>query len=104
MSLWSTYKMPCRPSRSATGRAPGDFSDQVGANGFISAHNSSSTIHGRCSQRLERRNRHIGRARPGHFNKIGLRASRDCLTMTGAVSTASTATASVQIRPYSKCR
>lgn len=39
--------MPCRHSRSATGRGPGDRSGQAGSNGSISAHKSSSTIHGR---------------------------------------------------------
>lgn len=47
MSLWSTYRMPCRHSRSATGRGPGDRSGQGGSSGSISIHKSSSTIHGR---------------------------------------------------------
>lgn len=47
MSLWSTYRTPCRHSRSATGRGPGDFCGQGGSNGSISAHKSPSTIHGR---------------------------------------------------------
>ncbi len=47
MSLRRTYWMPCRHSRSATGRGPGDFSCQGGSSGSISAHKSSSTIHGR---------------------------------------------------------
>lgn len=47
MSLWSTYRMPCRHSRSATGCGPGAFSGQGGSSGPISAHNSLSTIHGR---------------------------------------------------------
>ncbi len=34
-------------SRSATGRGPGDRSGQAGNNGSISAHKSSSTVHGR---------------------------------------------------------
>lgn len=38
--------MPCRHSRSATGRGPGAFSGQGGSSGSISAHKSSSTIHG----------------------------------------------------------
>jgi len=42
-----TYGMPCRHSRSATGFGPGDRSGQGGSNGSISAHKSSSTIHGR---------------------------------------------------------
>jgi hypothetical protein len=46
MSLCRTYRMPCRHSRSATGRGPGDFSGQGGSSGSISAHKSSSTIHG----------------------------------------------------------
>ena len=45
MSLCRTYRMPCRHSRSATGRGPGDFSGQGGSSGSISAHKSSSTIH-----------------------------------------------------------
>lgn len=47
MSLQRTYRMPCRHSRSATGRGPGDRSGQAGSRGSISAHKSSSTIHGR---------------------------------------------------------
>ncbi len=47
MSLCSTYKMPCRHSRSAIGRGPGAFSGHGGSNGSISTHKSSSTIHGR---------------------------------------------------------
>lgn len=47
MSLWSTYRMPCRHSRSSTGRDPGAFSGQGGSSRSISAHKSSSTIHGR---------------------------------------------------------
>lgn len=47
MSLCRTYRMPCGHSRSATGRAPGDFSGQGGSSGSVSAHKSSSTIHGR---------------------------------------------------------
>lgn len=39
--------MPCRHSRSSTGRGPGAFSGQGGSSGLISAHKSSSTIHGR---------------------------------------------------------
>lgn len=39
--------MPCRHSRSATGCGPGAFSGQGGSSGSITAHNSSSTIHGR---------------------------------------------------------
>lgn len=48
MPLWSTYRMPCRHSRSATGRGPGDRSGQGGNSGSISVHKSSSTIHGRA--------------------------------------------------------
>jgi hypothetical protein len=40
--------MPCRHSRSATGRGPGDFSGHGGSSGSISIHKSSSTIHGRA--------------------------------------------------------
>ena len=47
MLLQSTYRMPCRHSRSATGRGPGDLVGQGGSSGSISAHKSSSTIHGR---------------------------------------------------------
>lgn len=47
MSLWRTNRMPWRQSRSGTGRGPGDLSGQGGSNGSISAHRSSSTIHGR---------------------------------------------------------
>lgn len=47
MSLCSTYRMPCRHSRSGTGRGPGAFSGQGGSIGSINAHRSSSTIHGR---------------------------------------------------------
>lgn len=47
MSLWSTYRMPCRHARSATGQAPGDRSGQGGSTGSISVHKPSSTIHGR---------------------------------------------------------
>ncbi len=47
MSLCSTGRMPCRHSRSETGRGPGAFSGQGGSSGSISAHRSSSTIHGR---------------------------------------------------------
>jgi hypothetical protein len=39
--------MPCRHSRSATGRGPGDRSGQGGSRGSISTQRSSSTIHGR---------------------------------------------------------
>lgn len=39
--------MPCRQSRSAAGRGPGDRSGQGGSNGSISAQKSSSRIHGR---------------------------------------------------------
>ncbi len=39
--------MPWRQSRSDTGLGPGDCSGQGGSSGSISAHNSSSTIHGR---------------------------------------------------------
>lgn len=46
MSLCSTYRMPCRHCRSGTGRGPGAFSGQGGSSGSISAHRSSSTIHG----------------------------------------------------------
>lgn len=38
MSLYSTYRMPCRHSRSGTGRGPGAFSGQGGRSGSISAH------------------------------------------------------------------
>ncbi len=48
MSLWRTYRMPCRHSRSATCCGSGDFSGQGGSNGSISAHKPSSTIHGRA--------------------------------------------------------
>ena len=74
MSLWSTYKMPCRHSRSATGRGPGAFSGHGGSNGSISAHKSSSTIHGRVLTHHERPNHHTSHAPPGRFNKIVLRA------------------------------
>lgn len=47
MSLWSTYRMPCRHRRSGTGRGPGALSGQGGSKGSISAHRTSSTIHGR---------------------------------------------------------
>ncbi len=47
MSLQRTYRTPCRQSLSATGRGPGDRSGQGGSSGSISAHKSSSTIHGR---------------------------------------------------------
>lgn len=47
MSLQRTNRMPWRHSRSDTGRGPGDRSGQGGSNGSISAHKSSSTIHGR---------------------------------------------------------
>lgn len=66
--------MPCRHSRSSTGLGPGDRSGQGGSNGSISAHKPSSTIHGRVVTRRERSNHHIGHARPGHLNKILLRA------------------------------
>lgn len=39
--------MPCRHSRSTTGRGPGAFSGQGGSSGSTSAHKSSFTIHGR---------------------------------------------------------
>ncbi len=47
MSLWRTNRMPWRQSRSDTGRGPGDRSGHGGSSGSISAHKSSSTIHGR---------------------------------------------------------
>ncbi len=74
MSWCKTYKMPCRHSRSSTGFGPGDRSGQGGSSGSIRAHKSSSTIHGRVVTRRERPNHHIGHARPGHLNKIVLRA------------------------------
>lgn len=40
-------RMSCRQSRSGTGLGPGDRSGQGGRSGSISAHKSSSTIHGR---------------------------------------------------------
>lgn len=53
-----------------------------GSNGSISAHNSSSTIHGRVPTPRERPNPHTGYAPPARFNKIVLRAlsgeSRRC--------------------------
>lgn len=66
--------MPCRQSRSDTGRGPGDRSGHGGRSGSINAHNSSSTIHGRLPTPHERPNRHVGHARPGNLNKIVLRA------------------------------
>lgn len=74
MSLCRTYRMPCRHSRSAIGRGPGARSSQGGSNGSISAHESSSTIHGRELTHHEQPNHHTGHARPGHLNKILLRA------------------------------
>lgn len=47
MSLQRTYRMPCRHSRSATGRGPGDRSGQDGSSGSINAHKSSFMIPGR---------------------------------------------------------
>ncbi len=73
----STYKMPCRHSRSGTGLGPGALCGQGGSNGSISAHRSSSTIHGRFPTPHERRNRRSGHARPAHLTKIVLRALRD---------------------------
>lgn len=74
MSLTRTYKMPCRHNRSFTGRGPGERSGQGGNNGPISAHKSSSTIHGRVVTHHDRPNRHIGHARPDATTKILLRA------------------------------
>lgn len=68
--------MPCRHSRSGTGLGPGEPSGHGGSNGSISAHKSSSTIHGRVVTHHERSNHHVGHARPGHFGKILLRALR----------------------------
>lgn len=71
--------MPCRQSRSDTGRGPGDRSGHGGSNGSISAHKSSSTIHGRVltpsrtaesSHHHERPSPHTGHGQPAHFNKI----------------------------------
>jgi hypothetical protein len=45
MPVCNTNKMPCRHSRSGTGRGPGDLSGHGGSNGSINSHNSSSTIH-----------------------------------------------------------
>jgi hypothetical protein len=66
-------QMSCRHNRSGTGRGPGDRSGQGGSSGSISAH-TSSTIHGRVLTPHERPNHPTGHARPGHFNKIVLRA------------------------------
>lgn len=82
MSLYRTKRMPCRQSRSDTGRGPGDRFGQGGSNGSIDAHNSSSTIHGRVPTPPERPNRHTGYAPPAHFNKIVLRALRTCRLLT----------------------
>lgn len=74
MPLWSTYRTPCRHSRSSTGRGPGAFSGQCGGSGSISIHETSCTTHGRIptpSRTAEPLHRH---ARPGHLNKIVLRA------------------------------
>ena len=79
MSWCRTYKKPCRHNRSGTGFGPGDRSGQGTSNGSISAHKSSSTIHGRVVTRRERSNHHLGHARPGHLNKILLRAHRFAL-------------------------
>lgn len=74
MSWCRTYRMPCRHSRSSTGFGPGDRLGQGRSRGSISAHKSSSTIHGRVVTPLERPNRHNSHALPGHFSKILLRA------------------------------
>ncbi len=50
MSWGRTYRMPCRPGRSSTG--PGDRFGQGGSRGSISAHEASSTIHGRVVTHL----------------------------------------------------
>ncbi|BCL18215.1 hypothetical protein GCM10017668_00580 [Streptomyces tuirus] len=76
MSWSRTYKMPCKHSRSSTGFGPGDRLGQGGRRGSIRAHKPSSTIQGRVVTRHERRNRHIVHARPGHIDKILLRALR----------------------------
>jgi hypothetical protein len=47
MSRCRTYRMPCRHNRSGTGFGPGDHSGQDGSSGSLTAHKSSSTIHGR---------------------------------------------------------
>ncbi|MGW4825236.1 hypothetical protein ACWEP4_41690 [Streptomyces sp. NPDC004227] len=59
---------------SGTGLGPGDRSGQGGSSGSIRTHKSSSTIYGRVVTRYERPDHHIGHARPGHPNKILLRA------------------------------
>ncbi len=75
-----TCRMPCRHKRSGTGLGPGDRSGQGGSNGSISAHKSSSTIHGRVVTPTERSDRRNGHSRAGHFNKILLRALRVRMT------------------------
>lgn len=74
MALQSTYSMRCRHGRSSTGYGPGAFLGQGGYNGSVSAHSSSSTIHGRLLTPHERRNRRTGHTPPAHIHKIVLRA------------------------------
>lgn len=70
--------MPCRHSRSGTGLGPGEPSGHGGSNGSISAHKSSSTIHGRVVTHHKRSDHYVGHARPGHFGKILLRGLHTC--------------------------
>lgn len=66
--------MPWRQSRSATGRGPGDRSSQVGSSGSISPTSRRPRSTAEYSHHHERPNRLTGHARPGHLNKIVLRA------------------------------
>ena len=83
MSWCRTAEMPCGASLSSTDFAPGARSGQRGSSGSIRAHKPSSTIQGRVVTRRERSNHHIGNARPGHPNKILLRAQRPVSVLTG---------------------